>query len=438
MRRIARSWRGLAFLSVASAAAVVARAQQPPAGSGQALVAPGRPALATSPDGSSNLPPGHPSMGGQFGVGENPGVKPDSAVIAVRDARGQGVTNIEVRLQGTRKTVLDGEQRVETRKHTGFDGVVEFSGLKPGVDWSYRASVAYRSVEYSSADFGLTPTSGSRIDLTVFEPVSDIDRALVGFQAFLILEPRDEFLVVEHVLRAVNLSDRTWVIPTFVLPLARDFAAFRSDGGGSGPRVEAVEGRGARLFGFVSPGAHEVSFQYEVPYVGDSAAMALVFPMPPRVAQLRIVSVEVRSLRLRIENMPEPIATRGPSGERFLVTDRAVLPGEDQIENATVLLQGFPSPSRARWYVLGLAGFAVAVGLTLAFRKAGKKPRHTDGEKPVEFSELKNRILEEAEALEVARRVGDVGPKTYENSRRLLVDTLSRVIAFERSSKSLH
>jgi len=108
-----------------------------------------------------------------------------------------------------------------------------------------------------------------------------------------------------------------------------------------------------------------------------------------------------------------------------------VLPGGEQIDEVTINIQGLPVPSTARWYAVGLASAAVIIGLLLA-ASGSSKARDRNPDWIGDLHRARQRLLEQIAELEQARSRGDIGPKTYERSRRELLDALARVIALEK------
>jgi hypothetical protein len=392
------------------------------------------------------LPPGHPPLDAQQApprgpmsmgapVSDDPSIPAGSVVFKVRNGRQQPVGGLEVVLHIIRKTIAEGETRSEKIAKVDAEGSVRFDSLKFGSEWVYQATAKYTSIDYRSPEFQLSPAAGKRVALVVFETTNDMDAAHVGVQTFLALEPREEFLQVEQILHFANLGDRTWTVPDVVVPLERGYQAFQGSEEGGEVRVEQVEGRGYRVAGYVRPGSQEVSFRYQVPYETGEVLRFTAF-LPPRVAQVRVISAATGSTRMRVEAMPEPVTTKGNDGQRLFVTERLVLPGGDQIDQVVIAVQGLPVPGNARWYAVGLAFVAVLVGFWLALSGTSKAGREQEPGLQGELERARKELLERIAELEQAHGRGDIGPKTYEHSRRGLLDTLARLIAMEKAASS--
>jgi hypothetical protein len=355
-------------------------------------------------------------------------------VVQLRSPRGAGPAGDEVTLEVTRRSVAQGDQRSVRKTRTGQGGEARFEGLQAGSSWVYRALARHDGVEYASPELGLSATWGKRVGVRVFEATTDIDAALVGVQAFLILEPRDDVLQIEQLLRYTNLGERTWVARGLGLALPAGHRALQASEEHSDLRVELVQGQGVLLSGSVPPGAREVSFRYQIPYGGEPS-LRFVVPMPARVAQVRVIAMASGSSKLQVERLPEPVITEGKNGQKLLVTEQLVAPGGDQIDDVRVALHGILVPGPGRWYASLLALGAACVGLAAAFAARLRRPG-TTARGEIDLERAKVAVLQEIEQVEIARRDGVIGPKTYEHSKRRLVDALARLVHVSRVGSS--
>jgi hypothetical protein len=353
--------------------------------------------------------------------------------VRVRDSRGVPSGAIDVVLRVTHHSVAQGDQVSERTGRTSADGSIQFGGLAVGADWIYRASALYARLDYASSPFQLLATAGKRVSLVVFDTTTNMDALPVGMQAFVLMEPRDDVLQVEELLRVANLGDRTWICEGLSVALDPDFRGFQQDEEHVDLKVEQLEGRGIRIKGFARPGITETSFRYQIPYSG-SDSLRFSVRMPPRVAQLRVISHSVGSMTLSVDGMPEPVATRGNQGQRMLVTEQIVSAGGDQIDRAVIHLLGIPCPGPARWYALFMSLAAAIVGLAVALAKRAAKAKPQRPEQQ-DLERAKGLVLREIARLEDDRSRGAVGPKTYDQSRRALVDTLAHLLKLENNDR---
>lgn len=409
--------------------------------SGSAMPAPPLPPEADEDDEAAApqaLPPGHPPIGegaparmgpsGPMPMSDDASLPPGSVIFAVHNAAGQPVAGAELIFQITRKTVAEGESRSERTLRTGPDGTARLDGLSLGSDFIYQARAKYSSVEYGSPAFQLPPMAGKRVSIQVYDATADIDAPPVGVDAFIALEPREEFLQVEQMFRFVNPGQQTWLAREIIVPLEHGYRAFAADDDQGDIRISNVEGRGFRITGFARPGVTEASFRYQIPYSGSDTARFTSL-MPPRVAHVRVISAAAGQMRMRVEGMPEPQLMRGNEGQRMLVTDRYVSAGDNQLDLASISIHGLPTPGPARWYAVAIAAGAVLVGLFLASKPASLENEADDR---ADAQRARRLLLEELAALEEGRKSGEIGPKTYEHARRNLIDSLARLIAVEK------
>jgi hypothetical protein len=98
--------------------------------------------------------------------------------------------------------------------------------------------------------------------------------------------------------------------------------------------------------------------------------------------------------------------------------------GERPITGLSITLEGIPAPSQGRWIAAFLAVAFAAGGFSLAFR--GK----SDGRAKSATSEAQRAeklLLDELVLLEKLHSLGDVGDKTYEQTRNALLDAVARL-----------
>ncbi len=254
----------------------------------------------------------------------------------------------------------------------------------------------------------------------------DIDSPPVGVDAFIAIEPRDEALYVEQLLRFVNVGSQTWSAQDVIVPVDRAHRAFAVNEHQGDLRIGFVPGREYRIAGSVPPGVSELSFRYQIPLSGSDTVRFTAF-LPPRVAHVRVLSSASTSTSMSVTGFPEAHLVRDDEGQRFLVTDRYVSPGGDQLDLATVSVQGLPTPGPARWIALSFALGAVLIGLYYGLWPGSASKRPADGR--TDALRARAALLERLEALERAWRTGEIGPKTYDRARQSLLESLARMVA---------
>jgi hypothetical protein len=240
----------------------------------------------------------------------------------------------------------------------------------------------------------------------------------------LVVDPRDDAFQFEAMFQVFNVGSVTWVPDGVTLQLPKDYRAFNSEESMNDTRFIEETGRGARMVGTFSPGQHELTFRFQVPS-DEKETAEFVVQLPPHVAELRVMVPAAREMRLEVQgfNPAEPMT--GQDGRRLLVVQRQLRPGEPEMRDVAIRLSGIPTPSSGRWIAVGLALSVILAGLFLTARDqkgAGLVPVK-DGERAQKL------LLNELVALERAFADKEIGPRTYDQARRALLDALTRLEA---------
>lgn len=396
--------------------------------------------------GDEGLPPGHPPTEGrpspgplaaipQSGSTTDPQLPAGTIVVEVLDGEGKPMPGVDITLGILEQSVSKGESRRRVMGKADENGIARFEGLQTGSGVSYRVSVSSPvPVEgkpplvatHDAPPFQLDLQAGERVRLHVFPATTSLQDALVGLRAMLYVEVKDDALQVEQAFTVFNLGNKTWVPDDIVVGLPEGFRAFFAPQQMTGMGFDQVAGRGARLRGTFPPGQHDVSFRYQVPWDGSST-VALPLQLPPHVAQMSIVSDAAQGMRLSVSDFPPAEQAVAMNGQRILVTERQLRPGDTPLDRIEIRLENLPGPGPGRWIALGLAAMAVAGGLSVALRR--REPTAKDrAELEQDAARARERLFEELLALEKAREAGEIGPKTYEQVRAMLVDALARLL----------
>ena len=243
------------------------------------------------------------------------------------------------------------------------DGRFEFRDVPVGEVVLYIVSTEYAGVSYQSVvHISLLP-----VELPIYENTSStVSLRFLGHTMVVNrAEKGKEVLEVFDLVSLENTGDRT-IVPDlgategmadllrFSLPAgARELDVASDLQGGTFVQVE----KGFALTSLVTPGRHEVSFSYELPYKGSTADLGRTFPFGSGVFRLLVPEDlgEVRSGQLR--------SREGVSlGERFY----RVLESEP-LEPSQVLalsVEGLPRRSLAhRWWDASLGGLTSVAGI---------------------------------------------------------------------------
>lgn len=424
-----------AAASGAAAAAGAAASASP--SSGAAATAPGTPGIpAAAPEGDEDedAPGQNPHAGQadapslkapQDGAGPDPALPFGTIDAEIRDGSEHPRANVPVTLAVIQNSVAKGENRKQLAGMTDANGHVRWDKLEGGSQMSYRVSVSESGGMFDAPPFNLDVAKGMRVLLHTFPVTTEISKALVVMQAILYIDLKDDRVQAQQAYNVYNFGKVAWAPKDFILPLPDGFTALSGADAmsGGGQTVEAVEGKGARLQGTFGPGRHAVEYRWQLPYGGESN-LDLSVNMPPNLAAARVMVVSAPGMKITVDGFPTPQPSRDGQGNNIVETERELRREEAPMKVIHVQLRDIPVPGPGRYYASAIAAVAVALGLTIAFGR--KRSEATDKS---ELGKERTRLLAELESLERARRDGDVGPSTYENARRALIDDLARTFA---------
>lgn len=433
---------------VAALASDVAAPAAPPAGAitPGAPLPPGHPSLGAPSDGAGDgdeLPPGHPPTSGRKPPPGPMDQPPEDAsnvdralpagtiAVEIRDADDKPVPGVDITLGILQQSVAKGDSRRHVAAKADDGGNARFDGLETGSGVAYRVTVPWSSpgasagATYAAPPFQLDLAAGQRVRVHVYPVSSRIEDVLVGMQGIAYVEVKDDVLQIEEAFTVFNIGKKTWVPNDVVIDLPAGFKAFNAPKQMTDVGFDQVEGRGARLRGTFSPGQHELGFRFQVPWSGD-ASVALPLGLPPHVARMRVITEATRGMQLHVDGFPAAESARNANGQRVLYTERQLRPGDGQLTAVRVVLDDLPSQGPGRWIALGLALVGLGAGLWIALDRSRSAPSSGGGS--TDADRARERILEELRLLERARDGGEIGPRTYERVRRLLIDALARLL----------
>lgn len=426
----------------ASAGAPAAEASAPAA----PALPPGHPPL-DADDGADELPPGHPpaapgSRAAPLPQGPEDGAEIDrelpagTIVVDLRDVDDRPLPNAELTLGILQQSVAKGESHSRTTGRTDATGHARFDGLQTGAGIAYRVSVAWSLGPdgkptdtvgtFGAPPFQLDLQRGMRVRLHVAPVTSRLDQSLVGAQVGVLFELKDEAIQVQEVFDIVNVGRAAWVPRDVVIDLPHGFRAFATSEQMSGVGVDQVEGRGVRLRGTFPPGESEVSFRYQLPRDGESQ-LAIATGLPPRTARMRVIAEATPGMSLEVAGFPAARPERMSEGQRVLVTERQLRPGEAAVDRMSLTLRNLPGPGPGRWWAAAMAALAAAAGVLAVARARRTGPDAAAVREDAERA--RDRLVAELATLERLRASGEVGPKSYERIRAALLDALARALA---------
>jgi hypothetical protein len=184
--------------------------------------------------------------------------------------------------------------------------------------------------------------------------------------------------------------------------------------------VDAVPKKGLKLRGTFSPGQHVVEFRWQLPYAGE-ADVRFDVGMTPHMAAAKVIAPAARSMSLEVDGFPVPQPSTDGQGQRVLFTEKQLRRDEAALKHVSVVIKGLPTEGPGKLIATFLAAGGLALGVVLGMRKP--PVRDLKGER--------QRLLDALKDLEIAHARGDIGPKTYERSRREIVDEIAKTFAAE-------
>ncbi len=389
------------------------------------------------PDGDEALPPGHPGVAaghGQAAGGGAPGMfepPPDTEnelasipagtiVVELRDPDNKLLPETQLTLGVLHQSVARGESREHKIGVTDAKGEARFSGLETGSGIAYRVTVTQDGATFGAMPFQLSPQKGMHVVLHVYPVTHDIQQALIVCQGILYAEVKDDRIQIEEVFTVFSLGKVAWVADDTLIKLPEGFTALTSQKEMNDTGVDPVDKVGGRLHGTFAPGRQEVHMRWQVPYSGEKD-VELNVGLPPHVAVQRVMAAASPGMKLSVTGFPDAESHTDNQGQHILVTEKQAK-REELFSSLHIKLEGLPTPGPGRLIATGVSALGVAFGLALAFSPRERKGRGPSGKA------RRARLLEELALLEQARKSGEVGPKTYERSRREIIDEIARTL----------
>ena len=431
MRRIAIAI-AMSFAALSASADVRAQAGGEPT----SPLPSGHPQIAADPDANGDeddgaAPNPHARAGAGTGASvmkpppedtanEDPSLPRGAIAVQILDADDRPLPHSDVTLGVVYNSVAKGESRKRLMGTTDAKGVAHWSDLDAGAGIAYRPMVLVEGATFSAPPFQLPLKNGIRATLHVYPLERDVDKTLVVAQSILYAEVKDDRVQVQQAFKIYNFGKTAWLPTDVIVALPPDFTAFAAQQGMTDVGVDAVPKKGIRLRGTFPPGQHVIEFKWQLPYAGESDVLFDV-GMPPHVAASRVIAPASRQMALSVDGFPTPQETTDGMGQRALVTEKQLRRDEKPLTTTRVHITGLPTEGPAKYLVTFLAAGVVALGVVVGARK----PPRPDA------SAERQRLLAEIEGLERAKASGEVGPKTYERTRRDLLDAVARTFAEE-------
>jgi hypothetical protein len=370
--------------------------------------------------------PAAPHAPEQDAIVAAPEVPAGTIVVRLVDADGDPLPNTDVKLSVQFQKISEGEQRNERHATTDLGGMVRFSGLTTGGDYSYKVSAKSGPAEYSSDPMQLKADMGLMALLHVYPVTRNPAEAGVGAIGYVFVETRADVFQFEVLFRYGNRSSLSWVPEDARMSLPSGFKAFKAGESQTDVRFEEEPGKGVKLKGTFAPGQSSASFRFQLPRHEETSA-SFDFGLPPHVGEIRFIAEAPVGMEIDVAGFEKPQVDIN-NGQRLLVTRRVAVRGQASgLGGFTASLSGIPTPGSGRWIAVVIATLLAGLGVA-AFR--GKLGNETQADLQNRDAERARRVLlDELVDLERARREDRIGPSTYESARRALVEALARIVS---------
>jgi hypothetical protein len=350
--------------------------------------------------------------------------------VEIRDAADKPRAKVKVTLGIVQNSVAKGENRRQESGVTDESGHVQWNNLEQASQFSYRISVSENGGQFAAAPFQLDPAKGQRVVVHTYPVVSDISKSLVVMQGIVYVELKDDRIQIQQAFNMFNFGKTAWVPRDYVVALPTGFTALTGVQQMSDQSVEAVEGSGAAFRGTYGPGRHAIEYRWQLPY-NDEPNIDLSIAMPGNLAAARVMVVSSSDMKVSVDNFPPVQAGRDGQGNAIVETEREMRREDAPLKTIRIQLRDIPVPGPARYVATALAALGILLGIGSTLRGKPDPARAKSTRK-----KDRERLLHDLEDLERAHRAGDIGPKTYENSRRELIDAIARLLASDPKAKA--
>jgi hypothetical protein len=354
------------------------------------------------------------------GTRDDPSLPIGTLEMLIVDADGKPQPGANVTLGILYNSIAKGDSRKRISTNANDHGVARFEHLDVGSSVAYRPMVLKDGATFEVMPLRLPDKGGERGILHVYPVVEGVEDAMIVSQSVLYAEVKDDRIQIQQAFKVYNFGKSAWVPKELFVALPPEFTAFTSQQGMTDITVDAVQKQGVRVRGTFGPGQHMIEFRWQLPYSGE-AEVNFDVGVPPHMAASRVMAPASKDMRLEVAGFPAPQSASDGQGQRALITEKQLRRDEPPIKNVSVTIKGLPTEGPGKFVATFLAAGGLVFGLVLGAKKPGKRDR----------KDQRQRLLAELEELERARLASEVGPKTYERSRRELLDALAKTFAEE-------
>lgn len=381
-----------------------------------------------APDGAAKASAQSASPHGMMGNGPpqnlsvpDPSVPARTIEVEVFDEHQRPLRGAKVNLLSLFQSIAEGNTEDVTSKITDESGLVRFEKLDDAIRYSYAVAVEDRGASYDVPSFRLGKV-GQRVRIHTFATTSDPREAFMGIQGYFTVQVNDDLLRIDGAYRVFNMGQKTWLPSGIFLRLPESAQAVEAKlSAGDAGFEEAPQG--LKLVGSFPPGQKDLAFSFHIPNT-NTESQSFAMGIPPHTVDLNVLIEQAPGMGLSVSPGFAPAESRvGRNEKNVLVARRVLRPGEAQLSEIRIELTGLPVIGPGRW----IATF-IALGLALlGVLATWMKRRESATEKREQQDKARETLLNEMLLLERAHQGGDIGPRTYEETRREILVALARL-----------
>lgn len=394
-----------------------------PSGSAKPAQAPATQMPAGHPGGNpGKAGPGGRNMGAQDIAQPMTGIPRGTVQVSLRDGNERPVAGAQVRLSVLRASVPDGEKRSARTGTTDGSGQLSFGKLKQSSRHSYRVRVEHKGGTFRSPPFSLHEQYGHRVILHVYDVAKEISAARVAISAVVFVETRDDVFQFEVLYRVINIGKTAW-LPDVSVALPDGAKAFQARESMGDFRVEGAGSKRVKLLGTLKPGEHEAAFTFQLRN-SDTPEREFELPMPPSTRRIQVIALAPKGMNLSVEDFPKPERSRLKSGKPAWISTKTLRSDvADSFDEVRFGLSGIPTQGPGALIAIGIA-LLIALGGLYRGAQGDDRKKLADGDR----ERARELLLEELARIELAYRNKEVGPRTYAQAKRAVLDALARIL----------
>lgn len=382
--------------------------------------------LSSPTSAQTQMSPHGVSPHGQGGMGQlqissfpDPNLPVGKIVVEVTSDEGRPLPGIKVQVMQQFQSVAQGNQNKAFTETSSASGTAEFADLESAMRFSYSVTVVREGAEYIVPAFGFGKM-GQRVRVPTYPVTRDEKEALIGMRGFNYVQLRADVLKVDVMYRVLNLGKKTWIPQNVTIALPADAEAVDV---GDNPELSGFKllDEKVSLMGSYPPGAKDVQFTFQLPN-SNTESRVIKLGVFPETAELRVLSELTPNLTLDVAPAFEtPQLADGPAGNRVLITRRLMQPGEPPLSEVSIVLGGLPVTGPGRWVAILIALVILLVAVV------GIIKGRPEDEVLEERKQAQETLLSEILLLERAFEAGEIGPRTFEQTKKAILSALARL-----------